>query len=164
MLSRLKARIRRRKKQVFEDVACKNCQTVFTGRYCPNCGQSFKDYDRPFSFLLFNFMFDFFAFDERFFKTIGLLFIRPGLLTKEYFAGRRVRYAPPFRVFIFLSFVTLSFNHLKDLFYSNIEEICRPFLSSCKVNQDVSPNGRGDTLTFTMYHKLHQSSLTSCCV
>lgn len=105
MLSKLKARIRRRNKQVFEDVTCKNCDTVFTGRFCPNCGQAFKDYDRPFSFIVFNFMFDFFAFDERFFKTIGLLFVRPGYLTREYFDGRRVRYAPPFRVFIFLSFV-----------------------------------------------------------
>lgn len=34
-----------------------------------------------------------------------MLLIKPGFLTLEYFRGRRVKYAPPFRIFIFVSFV-----------------------------------------------------------
>jgi len=33
------------------------------------------------------------------------LLFKPGFLSKEYFEGKRVKYAPPFRIFIFISFV-----------------------------------------------------------
>ncbi|HKI89166.1 MAG TPA: DUF3667 domain-containing protein [Draconibacterium sp.] len=88
-----------------ENVICKNCGTKFSGYFCPNCGQSVNEYDKPFSFIFYNFLGDFFAFDTRFFKTFVTLICKPGFLTKEYFEGRRVRYAPPFRVFIFASFI-----------------------------------------------------------
>ena len=88
-----------------ENVVCQNCDTKFDGKFCPNCGQSVKDYDKPFSFIFYNFAGDFFAFDTRFFRTIITLLLKPGFLTKEYFEGRRVKYAPPFRIFIFASFI-----------------------------------------------------------
>ncbi len=87
------------------EITCKNCETVFEGNYCPQCGQSIKDFDKPFSFIFYNFLGDFFAFDTRFFKTFIALLFKPGLLTKEYFDGRRVKYAPPLRIFIFASFI-----------------------------------------------------------
>lgn len=88
-----------------ENVTCKNCETNFSGRFCPECGQAVKDYDKPFTFIFYNFAGDFFAFDTRFFRTFTALLFKPGFLTKEYFKGRRVRYAPPFRIFIFVSFI-----------------------------------------------------------
>ena len=105
MWSKIKNRLKRKPPVAHENVVCKNCETTFTGHYCPNCGQSVNDYDKPFSFIFYNFLGDFFAFDTRFFRTLLALIIRPGFLTKEYFRGRRVRYAPPFRIFIFVSFV-----------------------------------------------------------
>lgn len=106
MWFKLKQRLNKKKSREPEvDYVCKNCETRFTGHYCPNCGQAVKDYDKPFSFIFYNFLGDFFAFDTRFFRTLGALIIKPGFLTKEYFEGRRVRYAPPFRVYIFLSFI-----------------------------------------------------------
>ena len=87
------------------DVDCLNCGTNFSGHYCPNCGQAVKEYDKPFGFIFYNFLGDFFAFDTRFFKALFALIARPGFLTKEYFAGRRVRYTPPLRIFIFVSFI-----------------------------------------------------------
>ena len=104
MWSKLKQRFKKERKLAV-DYTCKNCGTEFTGHYCPNCGQAVRDYDRPISFIFYNFLGDFFAFDTRFFRTLGSLIVRPGFLTKEYFEGRRVRYAPPFRVYIFVSFV-----------------------------------------------------------
>lgn len=87
------------------DAECLNCGTTFSGNFCPNCGQAVQEYDKPFGFIFYNFLGDFFAFDSRFFKTLFVLIARPGFLTKEYFAGRRVRYAPPFRLFVFVSFL-----------------------------------------------------------
>lgn len=96
---------KRSKEKSFEDYTCKNCETQFSGKFCPECGQSVKDYDKPFSFIFYNFVGDFFAFDTRFFRTFVTLLLKPGKITKEYFDGRRVKYAPPFRIFIFVSFL-----------------------------------------------------------
>ncbi len=89
----------------YENIVCKNCETQFDGKFCPNCGQSVKDYDKPFSFIFYNFAGDFFAFDTRFFRTFVALLFKPGFLSNEYFDGRRIKYAPPFRIFIFASFI-----------------------------------------------------------
>ncbi len=89
----------------YENVVCKNCGTKFDGKFCPNCGQSVADYDKPFSFILYTFAGDFFAFDTRFFHSIIALLFKPGFLSKEYIEGRRAKYAPPFRMFIFISFI-----------------------------------------------------------
>ena len=90
---------------LYENLTCKNCGTKFSGKFCPECGQSVKDYDKPISFFFYNFTGDFFAFDTRFFTTLADLLIKPGFLTKEFFEGRRVRFAPPLRIFVFSSFI-----------------------------------------------------------
>jgi hypothetical protein len=41
--------------------------------------------------------------DGKFFRTVRFLFTRPGFLTKEFNAGRRVAYTQPFRLYIFAS-------------------------------------------------------------
>jgi hypothetical protein len=84
---------------------CLNCGNGFEGNYCPECGQPVRDFNKPVSFIFYNFMGDFFSFDTRFLKTFKYLIIKPGFLTEEFFRGKRVRYAPPMRVFIFVSFL-----------------------------------------------------------
>ncbi len=96
---------RKENKISYKNVTCANCGTKFDGKFCPECGQSVTDYDKPFTFIIYTFMGDFFAFDTRFFHTIAALLFKPGFLSKEYIEGRRVKYAPPFRIFIFVSFI-----------------------------------------------------------
>lgn len=88
-----------------KEIQCKNCDTVFIGNYCPNCGQSIKDFERPFGFLFFDLMGNIFAFDTRFWKTFKAVLFKPGTLSMEYVKGHRVRYMPPFRFYVFVSFV-----------------------------------------------------------
>jgi hypothetical protein len=84
---------------------CKNCGTEFKGHYCPDCGQEVAEFNRPFGFIMYDFMGNFFAFDTRFFITFKYLLFYPGFLTQEFFRGKRKKYSPPFRIFVFLSFV-----------------------------------------------------------
>ncbi len=120
MMKKLLSKIQKRfkKENILPDkteTTCGNCQTIFAGNYCPECGQSKKEFDRPFSFVFYDFMGNFIAFDYRFYKTFVYLISKPGFLTKEFFEGRRVRYSPPFRTFIFLSFILFLFIQ----YYSN---------------------------------------------
>ncbi|WP_430972453.1 DUF3667 domain-containing protein [Sunxiuqinia rutila] len=88
-----------------EEHACPNCSHVFKGFYCPNCGQSTSEFDRPVGFVFYDFLGNFLAFDSRFVRTFRDLIFKPAFLTQEFFKGRRARYAPPFRVYIFMSFI-----------------------------------------------------------
>lgn len=88
-----------------DPVKCENCGHEFKGHFCPNCGQEVAEFNRPFGFVIYDFVGNFFAFDTRFIQSFKYLLFRPGFLTAEFFKGRRVRYSPPFRIFVFLSFV-----------------------------------------------------------
>jgi hypothetical protein len=86
------------------DYECRNCATKFEGSFCPNCGQSTTEYDRPFLFLISDLASGVFSFDARLWKSLVVLLLRPGRMEVDYTDGRRARYVPPFRLYLFVSF------------------------------------------------------------
>ena len=60
---------------------------------------------RFFPVLLRDLMEDLFDLDSRFVRTMKPLLFKPGRLTRDYMEGRRFRYAPPMRLYIFSSIV-----------------------------------------------------------
>ncbi|HET7307798.1 MAG TPA: DUF4286 family protein [Gammaproteobacteria bacterium] len=82
---------------------CGNCETPLRGRYCPVCGQD--SYHRVTSIreLLTDFFGEFLNLDSRLARSLPPLIGRPGVLTKEYLAGRRARYIPPLKLYLFIS-------------------------------------------------------------
>lgn len=86
-------------------VECRNCDTEFIGKYCPNCGQILKEFDKPFSILIYDFMGTVFAFDARFFKTIKAVLFRPGKFSFDYMNGKRASYMKPFQFYVLISFL-----------------------------------------------------------
>ena len=83
--------------------SCPNCHTALQGKFCANCGQNQKGFDRFFFSLVSNAFEDIFTVDSRAWKTSVLLMLRPGFLTKEYFLGRRARYVQPLRLYFITS-------------------------------------------------------------
>jgi len=109
---------------------CSNCDHPVDGKFCTNCGQSAKDFHRPFFSVVSESLGDALSLDNKFFHTLVPLFVRPGYLTKEFMRGRRARYTPPFRLYLFLTFfafLLLSHNHKpetdseKNLTFQNSE-------------------------------------------
>jgi hypothetical protein len=84
-------------------VVCANCGAEMHGGYCYTCGQPVKGMIRPLSTMLHDVADTIFNIDSRIFRTLTPLLLRPGYLSVEYFAGRRVRYVTPFRLYFFLS-------------------------------------------------------------
>lgn len=82
---------------------CLNCGTPLQGPFCHYCGQPDKNFLRFFPVLLRELMEDLFDFDSRFMRTMKPLLFRPGKLTRDYLDGRRFRYTPPLRLYIFSS-------------------------------------------------------------
>jgi hypothetical protein len=90
---------------------CLNCGTATPDNFCPHCGQHNTHYHVSVWALVAEAAGELFQLDARLTTTLGTLLFRPGKLTAEYVAGRRVRYSPPLRVYLVTSllyFVTLS--------------------------------------------------------
>jgi hypothetical protein len=86
--------------------ACQNCGEPLLGPHCYRCGQPVSGLVRHFSSIVGDFLDSVLNIDARVFRTLWPLFARPAYLSCEYFAGRRVRYVSPVRLFVFLSILT----------------------------------------------------------
>jgi hypothetical protein len=84
---------------------CENCGTPLYGKYCYACGQPTNGLVRHFGSVLSDIADSVLNIDERVFKTLLPLYLRPGKLTLDYFAGKRARYVTPFRLVFFLAIV-----------------------------------------------------------
>jgi len=92
--------------------SCENCHQELEGPFCSNCGQSSDSTLKYFWVVIMHLLDDIFSFDSRASRTLWPLITRPAFLTNEYFAGRRVHYVPPLRLYLFISivfFITLKF-------------------------------------------------------
>ncbi len=90
---------------------CSNCNAPLTGPFCHICGQKDDDLKRPIWTLLREILDDVVSTDSRLFKTLILLALVPGGLTRAFREGRRARFVPPLRLYIVMSilfFVILS--------------------------------------------------------
>jgi len=86
---------------------CLNCNTSLRpeDNYCPNCGQENKNHKIPVSHIILETFEDFFHFDTKLWNTIKTTFTRPGKITTDYLEGKRARYVPPVKLYIFISFI-----------------------------------------------------------
>lgn len=84
---------------------CKNCGGALLGRFCHQCSQA-GDVHVPTTLELVHELLEGLTHsDSRLWRTLTTLWFRPGKLTTEFVAGRRVAYLPPFRLYLILSIV-----------------------------------------------------------
>jgi hypothetical protein len=83
---------------------CLNCGAPVSGAYCGRCGQA-AHLHRSLLHLTEEFLHGVLHFDAKGFRTIPLLFFRPGLLTRRYIEGQRTRYVSPMALFLFCVFL-----------------------------------------------------------
>jgi len=83
---------------------CTNCGAELIGEFCHACGQKrFVQSDRSFRHLLHQFMSSATDLDGRIWRTVRALLFHPGLLSREYFEGRRARWISPVSLFLAVS-------------------------------------------------------------
>ena len=88
-----------------KETNCLNCGTDVPGRYCTNCGQENIVPHESFGHLVKEFAADLVHYDSKTLLTFKYLFTKPGFITKEYIAGKRVKFVHPIKLYIFASFV-----------------------------------------------------------
>ena len=83
---------------------CLNCGATLSGAYCSRCGQA-AHLHRSLLHLSEEFLHGVLHFDAKGFRTVPLLFFRPGLLTRRYIEGQRTGYVSPMALFLFCIFL-----------------------------------------------------------
>jgi hypothetical protein len=76
---------------------------MLQGPYCSRCGQKAAPLNPTAHELLHDVVHEFAHVDSRIVRSVWLLLARPGFLTREYFAGRRVAFVSPIRLYLIFS-------------------------------------------------------------
>ncbi len=112
---------------------CRNCGGVVEERFCTVCGQLGADFHRPIWDLVSSSIGDMFGLDGRLWRSLPMLVLRPGRMTRDYIEGRRARFVPPFRLFLLTSviFFLTVFTVLEN----------QPWLKELRFTPGDQPNG-----------------------
>jgi Protein of unknown function (DUF3667) len=92
------------KRQLRPSPSCLNCGVAVATRYCAECGQENTDYRVSLRRLLGDLVDEVFQLESRLWRSLWHLFRHPGRLTRDYNAGRRIRYTTPLRLYLLASF------------------------------------------------------------
>src|SRR5690349_2447023 len=128
--------------------ACQNCGTPLLGPHCYACGQPVHGLVRRFTTVLGDFLDSVLNIDSRIVHTLWPLFAKPGFLSTEYFAGRRVRYVSPVRLFVFISIVTFF-----------VARVVVPGGDAFQIHDDSAGDRIGRATTVAEVERLRDASL-----
>jgi hypothetical protein len=93
---------------------CRNCDAPARDTYCSNCGQATALHPPTVREFTHEFLQHHVALDGSLWRTLKALLVKPGLLTADYFAGRRARYIGPLRLYLTASVVLFALVGLGD--------------------------------------------------
>jgi hypothetical protein len=117
---------------------CENCGTALQGPFCHRCGQHDFDVHRSFGHTALEALENFFHFDAKFFRNIVTLLFRPGVLTAEFNAGKRVAQMPPFRLYLFVSVLFFFISFVGRAPESALEARARVDERSKEIQQEIA--------------------------
>jgi len=86
---------------------CLNCGTRLVGEHCHACGQA-GHVHRTLGAIGHEIAHGVFHFEGRIWRTLPMLILRPGELTRRYVAGERVRFVAPLAIFLFTVFLMFA--------------------------------------------------------
>lgn len=128
---------------------CANCDAQLTGPYCAECGQKAHLHHRLRD-LIVEGVESIAHFDGRLWRTLPLLASNPGRLSREWRAGRRVRYIQPlhlflFAIFLFFTLPQLTGRHLINL--PSADSIERNDTEAARIIEETEAQLRADGVT-----------------
>ncbi len=119
-----------KKQEKPQDIQCLNCQTTFSGWFCPDCGQKAQTKRLTTLTVIHDFIDALSDSDRGFLKTCIDLSQHPGNMLKDYLAGKRKRYLSAGKyTFLFVVLFTLNISFLEKHygFFENITTMVDQF-------------------------------------
>jgi uncharacterized protein DUF3667 len=126
-----------------ETDACLNCGAALTGAYCASCGQKRPHPDITLHELLHETTHELAHWDGKTPSTLKALFLRPGLLTLDFLAGRRARWLPPLRLYVICSLAYfLSGPFVESITHRSAREMAKVTITSADGRTEITPEIR----------------------
>ena len=146
----------RRKQQKSSE--CLNCgQHLQDENFCPNCGQINDESKPSFLELMGDFFANLFAFDSKFYRTLRPLLFKPGLVSLEFIRGRRMYYASPVRMFLWMTFIMLFVGAFRDTTYNDPgDDIFKVTIDDQQVDTVIPVDSLTDAMFNTPYNDFPQ--------
>lgn len=142
---------------------CKNCQTVFEGKFCNNCGQKhYTEHDKNFAHIIEETVHFVTHFEGTLPRTAKAILFSPGKLSLDYCNGIRKKYYKPISFFLLLIVLYLLFPILsglnQPLVYYKSQMLSGPLLSSQIEAKMASMHISFDELSELFHHKSEKIS------
>jgi hypothetical protein len=90
-----------------EGLACLNCRTLLIGGYCHTCGQS-AHVHRSLKAFAHDLAHSVLHFEGKSWRTLPMLALHPGDVTRRYIEGERARFVSPMALFLFSVFLMFA--------------------------------------------------------
>jgi hypothetical protein len=120
-------------------LVCANCHATLAGEYCNACGQRHEPHVHTLAHFAAEALESISHADSRLWRTLWYLLSRPGFLTREFFAGRRVSYLPPFRLYLVISVLFFLVAGVpKDAEILRVEPEATPTAEASRARGDVA--------------------------
>lgn len=146
-----------RREKKFRGTNCLNCDTALdiSEKYCHQCGQLNSTKKITIKDFFEEFLSNFYAYDSRLRNSILSIFTKPGVLAYEYNAGKRQRYANPFRLFLSISLLLFLIFSIKNKEFNNLknEEITINTDKIEKANINIDELNLEDTASANLIKK-----------
>lgn len=109
--------------------SCRSCGASLTGKFCASCGEKVIDPGKDFAIKKFTeqVIDGFTHFDTKIAHTFKALFFKPGLLTRNYLHGIRVKFMKPVQLFLVASVIFYFFMPNSASFYATFDELNEGF-------------------------------------
>jgi len=132
---------------------CKNCDSNFKNNYCSICGQKSGEF-LTIKEIVKEFFENILSLDSKVFVTLKLLIFKPGLLTLEYWNGKKAKYLQPFRLYLFLSVLYFLLTPMiKGGHYISSKEISKQEKSKALISIRESTEDRVDGILWIDFNK-----------
>jgi hypothetical protein len=89
---------------------CLNCGTALIGEFCHACGQN-GHVHKTLRSIGHDLLHGVFHFEGKIWRTLPMLVLHPGALTRRYIAGERARFVSPLALFLFFVFLMFAVIH-----------------------------------------------------
>jgi hypothetical protein len=107
---------------------CPNCGELLAGRFCHRCGQKrIEPAERRFSWFVAQAFRELALVDGRLFRSVGRLLLKPGVLDRDWLAGRRRANMAPLSLFLLANLLYFFHPPLSDLNLSLQEQLSQAY-------------------------------------
>jgi hypothetical protein len=128
---------------VVEQPACANCGRPLVGPFCAGCGQKRSTVDLTLTDFLHETTHELTHWDGKIPRTLKALFLKPGLLTLDFFAGRRARWLSPLRLYLICSIAYFVSGPLvESITHQRRREMARVTIINSDGSRTITPEMR----------------------